>query len=356
MQAPTPQPLHTFVRQPSSNMKRTIHATILCLMALSIVVSNFIPAHAATNPAEAGQALEIAPPVINLRGNPGESVKGTINLRDVSPTSLVVTNQINDFTAQGEEGMPKLLLEEGENSPYSMKAWFRPIGKITLKPKEIQKLPFTIDIPKDAAPGGYYSVVRFSGTAPGIDSTGVSLSASVGALIFMRVNGDAHEKLSIASFDAVTKQNKPQTVLEGTPIIFAVRIKNEGNVHEQPAGQIMITDMFGKTVAGLNVNLPPRNILPGTIRRFETHLDKTVIGKKMLFGMYHATVSIKDAKGQIITDKLTFWVIPWKLMIIGTFAVILGFIMLRRMIRGYNQAIIRKATGAPKKKKTRRKK
>ena len=333
-----------------------IRATILGLMAFTVAMSGLTPVQAATNPAEAGQALEIAPPVINLRGNPGESVKGTINLRDVSPTNLIVTNQINDFTAQGEEGMPKLLLGEGERSPYSMRDWFRPIGQLTLKPREIQGLPFTIDIPQSAAPGGYYSVVRFSATAPGVDSTGVSLSASVGALIFLRVNGDAHEKLSIESFNAVTKQNEPKTVLEGTPITFAVRVKNEGNVHEQPAGRIMITDMFGKTVAGLNVNLPPRNILPGTIRRFETNLDKTVIGNKMLFGLYHAKVTITDAKGQTVTEKLTFWVIPWKLMLIGTFGVVIGFLLLRRMIRNYNQAIIRRATGAPKKKPSRRKK
>lgn len=90
-----------------------IRATILGLMAATVALSGLTPVQAATKPAEAGQALEIAPPVLNLRGNPGESVKGTINLRDVSPTNLIVTNQINDFTAQGEEGMPKLLLGEG---------------------------------------------------------------------------------------------------------------------------------------------------------------------------------------------------------------------------------------------------
>lgn len=333
-------------------MKRTLHAITLCLVALAIAITSIVPAFAATNPAEAGQALEIAPPVINLRGNPGATVRGTISLRDVSPTDLVVTNEINDFTAEGEEGMPKLLLDEGESSPYSMREWFRPVGQLTLKSKEIQGLPFIIDIPKDAAPGGYYSVVRFSASAAGIDSSGVSLSASVGALVFLRVNGDAYEKLSIASFNAVTNQNIPKTVLEGTPITFAVRVKNEGNVYEQPAGRIVITDMFGKTVAGLNVNLPPRNILPGTIRRFESHLDKTVIGNKMLFGLYRASVSITDAKGQTVTDKLTFWVIPWKLMLISAFFLVIGFLVLRRMIRNYNQAIIRRATGAPKPKKT----
>lgn len=330
-------------------MKSILRFTTLYLAAiLSVVTLAIPPTQAATNPAEVGQALEIAPPVLNLRGNPGQTVRGTISLRDVSPTPLVVTNQINDFTAQGEDGIPKLLLEEGEQSPYSMKSWFRPINQITLKPKEIQGLPFTIDIPKDAAPGGYYAVVRFSASALGIDSTGVSLSASVGALIFMRVNGDAFEKLSIAGFNTVTKHNEPKKLFEGTPIAFAVRVKNEGNVHEQPAGRIIITDMFGKTVAGLNVNLPPRNVLPGSIRRFETPLDKTVIGNKMLFGLYHAKVTITDAKGQSVTDKLSFWVIPWKLMLFGAFGLVIAFLVLRRMIRNYNAAIIRRASGAPK--------
>lgn len=332
-------------------MKRPVYAITLCLMAAFVALSSLSPVQAATNPPETGQALEIAPPVINLRGNPGESVRGTINLRDVSPTRLIVTNQINDFTSQGEEGIPKLLLAEGESSPYSMRTWFRPIGQLELKPKEIQGLPFVIDIPSTAAPGGYYAVVRFSATAPDIDTSGVSLSASVGALIFMRVNGDAYEKLSIAGFNAVSKNNEPKTVLEGAPITFAVRVKNEGNVHEQPAGRIMVTDMFGNTVAGLNVNLPPRNVLPGSIRRFEANLDKTVIGNKMLFGLYHAEVSITDAKGQTVTDKITFWVIPWKLMLIGIFGLIVGFLLLRNMIRRYNQAIVRRATGAPKPKK-----
>jgi hypothetical protein len=338
-------------------MKSILRSTTLYLAVLLSVVTIAIPgAHAAPAPDEVGQALEIAPPVLNLRGDPGATIRGTISLRDVSPTPLLVTNEINDFTSQGEEGIPKLLLDPGEQSPYSMRTWFRPIAPLTLKPKEIQGLPFTIDIPKDAAPGGYYAVVRFSASALGIDSSGVSLSASVGALIFMRVNGDALEKLSIASFDTVTKNNEPKKLFEGTPIAFAVRVRNEGNVHEQPAGRIMITNMFGKTVAGLNVNLPPRNVLPGSIRRFETPLDKTVIGNKMLFGLYNATVTITDAKGQTVTDKLSFWVIPWKIMLIASFGIVIGFLILRKMIRNYNAAVVRRATGAPKAKKPKRRK
>ena len=313
-------------------------------MVVFAATSNFSPAHAATSPSGVGQALEIAPPVLNLRGDAGTSVKGTINLRDVSPNSLIVTNQINDFTAQGEDGIPKLLLDEGESSPYSMRSWFRPIGQITLKSKQIRALPLTIDIPKTAAPGGYYAVVRFSASAPGIDSSGVSLSASIGALVFLRVNGDAQEKLSIAGFNTVTNQNKPKSLFEGIPILFAVRVKNEGNVHEQPAGRIMITDMFGKTIAGLNVNLPPRNVLPGSIRRFETPLDKTVIGNKMLFGRYTAKLELTyGANKQTLTKTTTFWVIPVSLIIGIIVALIALFFGLRFMIKRYNRAVIKKA-------------
>lgn len=339
-------------------MKKLFRSTTLCLAAVLSIAASFAPlANAATtpqNPNDTGQALEIAPPVVSLTANPGQTVNSQVSLRDVSTTKLVVTSQINDFTASGEDGTPKLLIEEGESSPYSMKDWFRPIGQLTLKPKEIQNLPFTIDVPATAAPGGYFAVVRFTASAPELGGTGVALSASLGALVFLRVNGDAHEKLSIASFTAaVPKTGKTQKLFEGTPIDFVIRIKNEGNVHEQPAGQVLIKDMFGKTVAGINVNLPPRNILPGTIRRFESTLDKSVIGKKMLFGFYRAEVTVKDAKGQITKDSLSFWVIPWKLILFGVIGIVVAFLVLRNMIRNYNRRIIARATGT---KKTRRKK
>src|SRR5687767_14527782 len=106
-------------------MRRLLRSTTLYLAVIMSVFTLAAPlAHAAPAPDEVGQALEIAPPVLNLRGNPGETVRGTISLRDVSPTPLLVTNEINDFTSQGEEGIPKLLLDPGEQSPYSMRTWF----------------------------------------------------------------------------------------------------------------------------------------------------------------------------------------------------------------------------------------
>lgn len=160
-------------------MKRQFSFTTLLSTVLAgsiTVVSMLTPFAAAVSPNQtASQALEIAPPVIPLSANPGETVKAQISLRDVSTSPLVVTGQINDFVAGGEDGTPKLLIEEGEESPYSMKSWFSPLATLTLKPREVQNLTITINVPHTAAPGGYYSVIRFSATPPDITQNGVSL-------------------------------------------------------------------------------------------------------------------------------------------------------------------------------------
>lgn len=290
-----------------------------------------------------GQALEIAPPVLNLSGNPGETINSEISLRDVSTSSLIVTGEVNDFTASGEDGSPKILLEEGETSPYSMKDWFRPLAQLTLKSREIRKLPVTIDIPADAAPGGYYSVVRFTATPPELSETGVSLSASLGALVLMRVNGQAKEGLNIETFE-VTKDGKTSNFFEMAPVTFVTRLKNTGTIHEQPSGNVTVTDMFGKTIGAVSVNQPIRNILPGSTRKFESPLDKSVIGNKKLFGRYTATLKMTyGSSKQTITAQKTFWVIPYRVIGISIAAMLIAFFALRFMIRRYNQHIIKQA-------------
>src|SRR5438105_15027462 len=90
-----------------------------CLGAFPVFVAPAYAAPPTSNPANTGQALEIAPPVINLTANPGQTIKTQILLRDISSGSLIVTGQANDFVAAGEDGTPKVILNEEANNPYS---------------------------------------------------------------------------------------------------------------------------------------------------------------------------------------------------------------------------------------------
>ncbi len=300
------------------------------------------PAQPKASP-NAGQALEIAPPVITLTADPGQVIKTQISLRDISSSNLLVTGQVNDFVAAGEDGTPKILLDNTETDPYSIKTWIAPLSQLVLIPREIKSLPVTINVPADASPGGHYGVVRFTATPPELKGTGVSLSASLGALLLIRVNGDVKESMVVESFTA-SHGGKVGTLFESAPVQFTVRLKNTGNTHEQPAGQITITDMFGKKVGDVNVNLPPRNVLPSSIRKFEQSLDKSVIGNKRLFGRYTATMNLTyGAKQQTVSDSITFWIIPYKLIGIVIIFLVGGFFALRFFIQRYNRRIISKA-------------
>src|SRR5579864_8282388 len=138
---------------------RTISCIILVVSWLGLTAG---PVFAATTPTAAstannGQALEIAPPVIYLTVNPGQTVKTPIYIRDVSNGDLVVTGQANDFVAAGEDGTPKILLNgEDTNDPYTLKDWVQTPSSLLLVPKEIKTMSITINVPANAAPGGHY--------------------------------------------------------------------------------------------------------------------------------------------------------------------------------------------------------
>lgn len=330
-------------------------ATISIILSPLIYHANVSAITSTTNSTPGdGQALEIAPPVLNLTANPGETIKAELSLRDISKNKLIVSNQIDDFVANGEDGTPKLLIDSTETSPYSLKAWISPVAQITLSPKQVKPISITIKVPADAAPGGYYGVIRFSGKAPELKDTGVSLSASLGALVMLRVKGPVTEKLSLVEF-GTSQDNKTSSIFEFTPITFFERIKNEGNIHEQPTGQITVTDMFGKTIAGVNINMPPKNILPKSTRKFEQPLDKTSLGNRVLFGKYTATIKVKyNSTSETLTKAITFWVIPYKLIALAIVGIIAAISILIFMIKRYNQFIIRKAQGTVKPKKTKK--
>ena len=316
---------------------------IAAFFGLILIASTTVSAEPTTINAS-GQALEISPPVLNVSGNPGQTIEATIKLRDVSTTSLLVTSQVNDFTANGENGSPKILLDSTEKNPYSIIDWVSPLPDMTLKPKQIQNLPVSIKIPSNAAPGGYFGEIRFTATAPGIDKSGVSLSASLGALVLLKVNGNAKEQIDLEEF-FVTKDGSRGTVFESTPLEFTQRIKNSGNLHEQPTGQIAITDMFGNLATNINVNLETRNILPQTIRRFDQPLNSSSLGNRMLFGRYTAKLTLKYGDNKTTTSELSFWVIPYRLIA----GIVIGLVTLvfvaRYLIKRYNERLLRSSGG-----------
>lgn len=300
-----------------------------------------------SNTATNGQALEIAPPVIYLNADPGQTVKANIYIRDISSGNLNVTGQVNSFTASGEDGTPKIQLEDtGTDVANSIVGWVETLPKLQLIPREIKTMVATINVPKDATPGGHYGVVRFTATPPSVEGgSGVSLSAGIGVLILLTVSGQVNEGLSVEELSVAKpvkdgETSKAASFFESSPLLFTVRLKNTGNVHVRPTGQVVITNMFGRKFAAVNINVPPANVLPSSIRKFSEELNKEVIGNKRMFGKYTAELKLTYGSNKTITKTVSFWVIPYK-QIAAAIIIIIGlFFLARYLLKLYTRRVI----------------
>ena len=136
------------------------------------------------------------------------------------------------------------------------------------------------------------------------------------------------------------KDAKKAKFFETGPIGFTERLKNTGTVHVKPVGYVDVRNMFNKRIAQLPVSNPARNVLPDSIRKFDQQLEA-----KRLFGRYTATMNVSYGKTNKLTSKtISFWVIPYKLILIVLAGLVLLIVLFRQGLRRYNQWIISQAS------------
>jgi hypothetical protein len=309
------------------------------LLAAAIVLLSLIVPLKALAQTNTGQGLEISPPLINLKADPGQVLHAKMGVRNVTTQTVAVKAQYDDFVAGGEEGQPKLLLDGSEKSPYSIKDWLSTPANEVLIPQQQKIIDITVTVPKDASPGGHYGVVRFTALPPDATDTSVSLSASIGSLILVNVSGAVTEKASIVELSA-SQHGKKRSLFEYGPITISTRVSNGGNIHLQPTGRIRVTNMFGSQAGSFEVNPNKGNVLPQSIRRFDQ-----VLNRKLLFGRYKIQADlVYGTDKKIISSSATFWVIPYKLIVL----VVTGLALLVFLIRRYNKLILKRAQKSKK--------
>lgn len=247
-------------------------------------------------------ALTTAPVKLDLRSEPGSTLKENLVLYNESDTTLTLKGTITNVTfGPGERGVP---IPAGIQGPHSLAEWMNLFQTVvTLVPGEKKEIPITINIPSSAPAGGYYAQVSWSpilGKQPGVKAI-----EGVGNLVILRVAGEVIEDAQIASFgDEVGR-----TLFEKLPITFLARIQNTGTIHVAPIGDITILDSGGAivTVLPFNQGREVANILPGgEVRRFETTWNE---GFRL--GKYSAVLrATYGESGKTLTATYSFSVMP----------------------------------------------
>lgn len=289
------------------------------------------PAAGVATSASGTQSFQISPPTANYAGEPGTSVKGVIKVTNLTDAPMTLTISKENFVAKGEEGEIELV---DQAAPlYSLAPWFRLSStRLELPGRTTKEMPYFIDIPAGAEPGGRYGSIVFSSVPAPLPSgvSGAAVQQTIAAAIFLRINGRATEELSVASFTS------DKSFYQSGPVQLTTRVKNTGNVHEKPMGSITIKNMLGLTVD--NFALDEHFVIPGAIRQLHNSWPNG--GRHaFLMGRYTAELSATYAGGKTLTARTSFTVVPYKLLAIVTLGLLIIIFIIRRGRRRLSRAL-----------------
>ena len=268
---------------------------------------------------EAGVSLTIAPPLIQINLQPGETWNSSISVVNNNAYDLMVYAEPVLFEPGGESGRPVFISlphggereEQGTStSTGTLADWIVvPEQSVEIKREQTYQLPVTITVPEDAPPGGHYAAILIGNRAPEgtkVEDGTVSVTSSISVLIFLSVSGDVVENGRIRDFAT------EKSVYENPEAHFSLRFENQGNVHLLPQGNIVIYNMFGKVRGTIPVNHQKDygNVLPNSIRKFD-FTWKAEAGVWDI-GRYKAEATIAYGKEQKQTALATtyFYVLP----------------------------------------------
>ncbi len=288
-------------------------------------------------------ALTLSPVKTEISGDPGQTISAEVELYNEQAESKTFFVSFENFEPSGEDGSPKFV-----GGGKGLATWISSVDSITLSPGERQIVPYTITIPLNTEPGGYFGAIFFGGQNPAVTAGGeVSVGGKLGTLILLRVRGDIPENAGLLEFATL----EGQRIFSELPVNFSYRIKNDGGDRIVPVGDITISNTFGITSETLALNETGGSILPSSARRFDiawgtVPADTGFFGavsrqwEDLHFGWYTAHARITWTENEDpVTARYDFFMIPWQLTLVSIFTLVIALMLLRK----YNSWILSRA-------------
>ena len=313
--------------------------SVIVFLGLSGLLFASVPFSVSAQAPDDGLRLITSPLPISLIAEPGSTITTDLKIKNGGIQEEKLKIGIMKFKAYEDSGKPALMEPEPGDDFVDWVTFSEP--EFTLGSNEWKTITATFTVPESASFGYYYAFVfsRVAEQAPGERETVVAGGTAVLVLLEARVP-NALREVTVKEFS--TKRG----FYEFLPATFHVALENTGNVHIAPRGNIFITQN-GKEAALLEVNFEKGNILPNSTRTFDTlwndgfplyegkmedgkmiqDVEGNIVQKltwdwsqasKLRFGKYTAKMLLIYDDGQHdvpIEGVVSFWVIPWRLLI-----------------------------------------
>ncbi len=242
---------------------RLSHAVSTAICAALIAVGTGITAAAAAQPGGGTQHITVTPSSTELSAPPGGSTQGTFNVINSGDAKFDIKISASPYHVAGVDYDPQFTQLPGTSDASK---WIHFSGETSrsLEPHKTTEVAYTLEVPPNTAPGGYYAVL-FAESTPAITSDGVVSHNRVGNILYITVQGKVKTSGSAKALGV-------GPFAMGTSLKTGAIIGNTGGIHFVTTVKTSIKNMFGKTVFTSDVK---RHVLPQTERKISSTWDKT---------------------------------------------------------------------------------
>ena len=267
---------------------------LTAIFALSVSVVG-LSASAGASPAQ--QSITLSPASTPISEAPGSTYSGSLTVLNNSDTPATVSVYTQPYYVKGVEYTPSFTQLPGTTNASQ---WVN-LSKATLQIPATQStsVPYTLTIPANTAPGGYYAVI-FVQTQQQKANAGVQASDRIGNILYITAQGQTHTGGSVIS------TSLPHFSMASS-LPLSMEVSNTGGVHYVTTANITSKNIYGQSVFSASLQ---RYVLPQTIRKISTDW------KTPAFGIFHISREATVA-GQ--SESLpTQWIIvvhPWVLIV-----------------------------------------
>jgi hypothetical protein len=270
--------------------------------SLILLVAGGVALASAASAQTAGLQIKIQPALFEQVVNPGDRFSTSITVTNPQKVASQFTIGVQDIVSIDRSGKP--VFSSSSVPEYGLSSWvFVPNPTITIPAGGSVAVPFTITVPRTAAPGGHYGAIfaNYGATKPSF-SNGAGIGYQVGALIDLRIAGDAKEQAAVTEFSA------DRGLYQSADVTFTATVADQGNVLLRPRGPVDVTNMFGQKVGEVVMNAGNEAIFPGTQRSFAVHW----VGGGFMMGQFNAVMALSygDTGAKTTSASLSFWVVP----------------------------------------------
>lgn len=217
------------------------------------------------------QSITLSPASTPISLEPGGSQLNNISILNNGDTGYEVHVSTSPYHVVGVQYDPSFTQLQGTTDAS---AWVS-VSKTTLyvPAHETVVIPYTLTIPANTAPGGYYAVIFVETTSAA--GAGVQTHNRVGDVLYITARGKIREGGSLINIPI------PHFTMASS-IPLSVEVGNSGGVHFLTNVSFRLDNVFGKTVFAGSLE---RYVLPQTVRKVQ------LTWKTPAFGMYRVSRS-----------------------------------------------------------------